>query len=81
MREVTIKNENWEQFHIKRVLKFIKGQCTSLAQMNPIGKRIIRKEGKHLVIYCPNNRRIGPKIYLSEDVETEINIALLLEKF
>ena len=80
MKEIVIANENWEQFHINRVLKFIKSKATRLSQMNPIGTRIIRKEGKNLVIYCTNNRRIGPKVYLMEEVESEIAISILLEK-
>ena len=81
MREIIIKNDNWEQFHINRVLKFIRSKATMMSQLNPIGTRIIRKDGKNLVIYCPNNRRIGPKIYLMEEVESEIAISILLEKF
>lgn len=80
MREIIIKNSNWEGFHINRVHRFLKGKQQMLVQVG--GHKVIRKHGKDFIrLYVPNNRRVPHLTFRTSEVEAEVSIALLLEKF
>jgi len=77
MEQITIKNGEFEGFPIERVRKFLQGSSTCLKHARI--KKIIRKHGDIVFIYFPNNRRIGPRGYDLHELESEINLTLLLE--
>ena len=78
MRQVKLKDGQFEGVDVDRVLRFIRNPYQGI-QIKSGNKRILRKHGKFLFVYNRTSRSNGPFRYQLDEVELDIMAQLLLE--
>ena len=77
MRQIKVKDGQFEGVDINRVLRFIRNPYQGI-QIKVSNKRILRKHGKYILVYSRTSGSNGPYYYRLDEVELDLMAIKLL---